>query len=69
MVLVIICIHYSLCYCIHSNNCPFSLYNLHKLALLSILLSLENIISDIVPNVSNKLEKFGVNHYGGYDFV
>ena len=33
------------------------------------MLSLENIISDIVPNVSNKQEKFGVNPYSGYDFV
>ena len=31
--------------------------------------SLENIISDIVPNISNKQEKFGVNPYSGYDFV
>ena len=27
------------------------------------MLSLENIISDIEPNVSNKQEKFGVNPY------
>ena len=40
------------------------------------MLSLENIISDIVPNVSdivpnvsNKQEKNGVNPYSGYDFV
>ena len=32
-------------------------------------LSLENIISDIVLNFSNKQEKFGVNPYSGYDFV
>ena len=32
-------------------------------------LSLENIISDIEQNVSNKQEKFGVNPYSGYDFV
>ena len=29
------------------------------------MLSLENIISDIVPNVSNKQEKIGVNPYSG----
>ena len=34
------------------------------------MLSLENIISVIVPNVSNKKEKkVGVNSYSGYDFV
>ena len=33
------------------------------------MLSVENIISDIVPNVSNKQEKIGVNPYSGYDFV
>ena len=33
------------------------------------MLSLENIISDIEQNVSNKQEKFGVNPYIGYDFV
>ena len=33
------------------------------------MLSLENIISDIVPSVSNKQEKIGVNLYSGYDFV
>ena len=33
------------------------------------MLSLENIISDIEPNVSNKQEKNGVNPYIGYDFV
>ena len=31
--------------------------------------SLENIISDIVPNVSNKQEKIGAIPYSGYDFV
>ena len=33
------------------------------------MLSLENIIADIVPNVSNKQEKFGVNPSSGYDLV
>ena len=33
------------------------------------MLSLENIISDIVPIISNKQEKNGVNPYSGYDFV
>ena len=33
------------------------------------MLSLEIIISDIVPHVSNKQEKFGVNPYSGYDYV
>ena len=33
------------------------------------MLSLENIISDIVPNVSNKQEKVGVNPYSGYDIM
>ena len=33
------------------------------------MLSLENIISDIEPNVSNKEEKIGVNPNIGYDFV
>ena len=33
------------------------------------MLSLENIISDIEPTVSNKQEKFGVNPYIGNDFV
>ena len=33
------------------------------------MLSLEKIISDIEPNVSNKQENFGVNPYIGYDFV
>ena len=34
------------------------------------MLSLENIISDIEPNVSNKQEKkIGANPYSGYDFV
>ena len=33
------------------------------------MLSLENIISDIVANVSNKQKKFGVNLDRGYDFV
>ena len=33
------------------------------------MLSLENIISDIVLKVSNKQEKFDVNPYSGYDFV
>ena len=33
------------------------------------MLSLENIISDIEPNVSNKQEKNGVNPYIGYDIV
>ena len=33
------------------------------------MLSLENIISDIVPTVSNKQEKIGVNPYSGYDCV
>ena len=33
------------------------------------MLSLENIISDIESNVSNKQKKFGVNPYIGYDFV
>ena len=33
------------------------------------MLSLENIISDIEPNVSIKQEKFDVNPYIGYDFV
>ena len=33
------------------------------------MLSLENIISDIVQNVLNKKEKNGVNPYSGYDFV
>ena len=33
------------------------------------MLSLKNIISDIVPNVSNKQEKIGENPYSGYDFV
>ena len=32
------------------------------------MLLLENIISDIEPNVSNKQAKFGVNPYIGYDF-
>ena len=34
-----------------------------------VLSAVENIISDIEPNVSNKQEKFGVNPYIGYDFV
>ena len=33
------------------------------------MLSLENIISDIEPNVSNKQEKIGVNPYIGNGFV
>ena len=33
------------------------------------MLSLENIISDIKPNVLNKQEKIGVNPYIGYDLV
>ena len=33
------------------------------------MLSLENITSDIEPNISNEQEKFGVNPYIGYDFV
>ena len=33
------------------------------------MLSLENIISDIEPNVSNKREIIGVNPYVGYDFA
>ena len=33
------------------------------------MLSLENIISDIEPNVSNKQKKIGVNPYSGSDFV
>ena len=33
------------------------------------MLSLENITADIVPNVSNKQEKIGVNPFSGYDFV
>ena len=33
------------------------------------MLSLDNIISDIVPNVSNKQEKIGANPYSGYDSV
>ena len=33
------------------------------------MLSLENIISDIEPIVSNKQENFGVIPYIGYDFV
>ena len=33
------------------------------------MLSLENSISDIVPNVSNKQKNLGVNPYSGYDFV
>ena len=33
------------------------------------MLSLENIISDIEPNVSKAGKKIGVNPYSGYDFV
>ena len=33
------------------------------------ILSLENIISEIEPNVSNKQKKIGVNPYVSYDFV
>ena len=33
------------------------------------MLSLENIISDVRPDVSNKQEKIGANPYSGYDFV
>ena len=33
------------------------------------ILSLENIISEIEPNVSNKQEIIGVNPYVSYDFV
>ena len=34
------------------------------------MLSLENIIADIVPNVSNKQKKkIGENPFSGYDFV
>ena len=33
------------------------------------MLSLEKIISDIVPNISKSRKKIGVNPYSGYDFV